>query len=330
MAITDRIRSAVQAFRTTSASGPTSQRATYGGRGLGNLMSGGIVNPATGMGTSLDKSQGNYFTPTRIYWRSPLEIVYNESWVAQKAINMPIDDMLRRWLIYDEVDEGVLKALQLAEEELDVEHVFTQAIKAGDLYGTGVVVMVTKENGGLLDEPLDPKRIREGDVTALHYFDRYDLSVTDRDGDFNSPNFRRPVFYDVHPSYGGVPLRVHHSRILRFDGIEPTTKSGFYNYDYDFGTSVLVPLLTSLFQDASFATAVAHLGQEASIAILHVAGLRESIAGGGDPNEPTADAIASQINALKSNYRLLMLDEEGRESFKTRSGDIHGTCRDHG
>ena len=145
MAITDRIRSAVQAFRTTSASGPTSQRATYGGRGLGNLMSGGIVNPATGMGTSLDKSQGNYFTPTRIYWRSPLEIVYNESWVAQKAINMPIDDMLRRWLIYDEVDEGVLKALQLAEEELDVEHVFTQAIKAGDLYGTGVVVMVTKE-----------------------------------------------------------------------------------------------------------------------------------------------------------------------------------------
>ena len=203
-------------------------------------------------------------------------------------------------------------------------------MKSGDLYGTGVVVMVTKENGGLLDEPLDPKRIREGDVTALHYFDRFDLSVTEREGDFNSQNFRKPVFYDVHPSYGGVPIRVHHSRILRFDGMESTTQSGFYNYDYDFGNSVLIPVLTSLFQDASFATAVAHLGQEASIAILHVAGLRESIAGGGDPNEPSADAIASQINALKSNYRLLMLDEEGRESFKREAVTFGGLSRDHG
>ena len=285
------------------------------GRGYGGgLTHGGIVNTGTGMGTSLDKSQGNFFTPTRIYWRSPLEILCNESWVARNAIDMPIEDMLRRWRIFDEVDDGALDALQLAEEELDVEHAFMQAMKAGDQYGTGVVVMVTSEAS--LEEPLDSRRIREGDVQALHYFDRYDLSVTHREGDFLSPNFRRPIFYDVHPSYGGVPFRVHHSRILRFDGIEPSTKSGFYNYDYDFGVSVLVPIITSLMQDESFATAVAHLGQEASIAILHIAGLREAIAGGGDPNEPSPEEIAAQINQRKGNYRLLMLDEEGRESFR--------------
>ena len=104
--------------------------------------------------------------------------------------------------------------------------------------------------------------------------------------------------------------------MLRFDGIEPATRSGFYNYDYDFGVSVLVPIITSLMQDESFATAVAHLGQEASIAILHIQGLRETIAGGGDPNEATPEQIAQQINERKSNYRLLMLDEEGRENFR--------------
>ena len=67
----------------------------------------------------------------------------------------------------------------------------------------------------------------------------------------------------------------------------------------------LVPVITSLMQDESFATAVAHLGQEASIAILHIAGLRETIAGGGDPNEPTPAEIGEQINAGKSNWRLL-------------------------
>ena len=292
------------------------QRNYGGGRGYGGLTSGGIVNQGTGMGTTLDKSQGNFFTPTRIYSRTPLEIICNESWVARNAIDMPIDDMLRRWRIFDDVDDSALDALQEAEEILDVEHAFMQAIKAGDQYGTGVIVMVTNENGGQLEEPLDVKRIREGDVQALHYFDRYDLSVTYRERDFNSLNFRQPIFYDVHPSYGGVPIRVHHSRVLRFDGIEASTKSGFYNYDYDFGVSVLVPIITSLMQDESFATAVAHLGQEASIAILHIAGLRETIAGGGDPNEPSPEEIAAQINQRKSNYRLLMLDEEGREQFR--------------
>ena len=179
-----------------------------------------------------------------------------------------------------------------------------------------MVVIASKEDD--LSEPLDVRRIREGDVTALHYFDRYDLSVTYRDHDFGSQTFRKPVYYEVHPSYSGPSNRVHHTRVLRFDGIEPATRSGFYNYDYDFGVSVLVPIITSLMQDESFATAVAHLGQEASIAILHIQGLRETIAGGGDPNEATPEQIAQQINERKSNYRLLMLDEEGAKTSAAR------------
>ena len=244
------------------------QHRAYGG---GGLTGGGIVNQKTGMGTSLDKSGSAFFQPTRIWWRSPLEILCNESWVARNAIDIPIEDMLRRWLMYTGTDEKAIEALELAQEELDVEHVFMQAMKAGDAYGTGVVVMMI--DGQMPEEPLDIRRVREGDISALHYFDRYDLSVTHRDYDISSPNWRRPIYYEVHPSYAGAPFRVHHSRVMRFDGIEPSTKSGFYNYDYDFGVSVLVPVITSLMQDESFATSVAHLGQEASIAILHIAGL---------------------------------------------------------
>ena len=43
--------------------------------GVGGKAIGGIVNPGSGMGTALDKSQGSFFTPTRIYWRSPMEIL---------------------------------------------------------------------------------------------------------------------------------------------------------------------------------------------------------------------------------------------------------------
>ena len=319
MALLERIRAAYQGLRTNP---PIQQRAIQRRAYGSGLNGGGIVNVGTGMGTSLDKSQGAVFQPTRIWWRSPLEILCNESWVARNAIDMPIEDMLRRWLKFIGTDEKAIEALEMAQEKLDVEHVFMQAMKAGDQYGTGVVVMMI--DGQMLDEPLDPRRVREGDISALHYFDRYDLSVSHRDYDISSPNWRRPIYYEVSPSYSGVPFRVHHSRVIRFDGIEPSTKSGFYNYDYDFGVSVLVPVITSLMQDESFATAVAHLGQEASIAILHIAGLRETIAGGGDPNEPSVEQIGEQINAGKSNWRLLMLDEPGREEFRREAVTFSG------
>ena len=93
------------------------------------------------------------FQPTRIWWRSPLEILCNESWVARNAIDIPIEDMLRRWLQFTGTDEKAIEALELAQEELDVEHVFMEAMKAGDQYGTGVMVMMI--DGQMLEEPLD-------------------------------------------------------------------------------------------------------------------------------------------------------------------------------
>ena len=54
---------------------------------------GGLRNPASGLGGATDKGAGSFFAPTRIYWRSPLEILLRaESWAARKAIKIPIDD----------------------------------------------------------------------------------------------------------------------------------------------------------------------------------------------------------------------------------------------
>ena len=68
-------------------------------------------------------------------------------------------------------------------------------------------------------------------------------------------------------------------------------------------------------EDQTLAQSIAHLSQEASIPVLHIAGLREAIAGGGDPDEATPEQIGQQINTLKSNFHLMMLDEPGREEF---------------
>ena len=54
---------------------------------------------------------------------------------------------------------------------------------------------------------------------------------------------------------------------------------------------------------------------------MNIAGLRETIAGGGDPDEATPEQIGAEINRMKSIYRLLMLDEPGRgDVFAGASG----------
>ena len=85
--------------------------------------------------------------------------------------------------------------------------------------------------------PIDPKRIRKGDLKSLLVFDRYDAAVTNREHDPYSPNFLQPVDYFITPTTGGAPFVVHHSRVLRFDGIDPLTTSRWTIYEQDWGVA---------------------------------------------------------------------------------------------
>ena len=51
-----------------------------GGAGTGR---GGLFNQQSGLGGGSDKGKNTFFTPTRIYWRTPLEVLSSvQSWAA--------------------------------------------------------------------------------------------------------------------------------------------------------------------------------------------------------------------------------------------------------
>ena len=297
-------------------------RNPYGGFGLG-LMAGGIVNQQSGMGLAADKSEASFFTPTRIHWRGELEVLYAQSWAAKKFIDIPVDDMFIRWREFagDEGDTGA-EQMEEAESRHRVKSRLKDAMKAGRLYGTGLLLMVTRE--APLDTPLVPERVRAGDLLALQVFDRWDASIWRRDDDVMSPTYGEALTYHLTPTRG-TGLFVDASRVLRFDGLTPLSSDGYTIYDRDWGVSEIVPAILSIMQDQSVATAAAHLSQEASIPVLSVDGLRESLAGGQlDPNEASAEQIGEQLNMLKSVYRLLMLDKtEGFERVAVNFGGLH-------
>ena len=67
----------------------------YRGRARGGLAltGGGYANPWTGAGGLADKSEGGFFTPTRLHNRAHLETLYVQSWAARNFIDIPVDDM---------------------------------------------------------------------------------------------------------------------------------------------------------------------------------------------------------------------------------------------
>ena len=116
----------------------------------GGLNAGGLHNYGTGMGTSLDKSSSNFFQPTRIYFRTPLEVLGIESWAARNCIDIPNDDMFIRWREHNSEDANVAQAMMDVSEYMEVEVALNRALKCGDQYGTGI--MVTEE--AMLMSPL--------------------------------------------------------------------------------------------------------------------------------------------------------------------------------
>ena len=159
-----------------------------------------------------------------------------------------------------------------------------------------------------LESPLVPERIRPGDNTHNAVFDRYHAWYADRDDEMSSPTYNQPEHYHI---YGrtGQTLKVHVSRIQRFDGISPLTANSWSaTYEYDWGVSTIVRALRAISQDESIAAGSAQLVKEASVFVLKTQGFRDTIMGRALEGDPTPEQLGRAVTQLKSIYRTLFLD----------------------
>ena len=269
------------------------------------LTHGGIVNRRSGVGTNLDKTEGSGFYANRIRRRQLLEVMYAQSWAAAKFINIPVNDAFVRPREWVDADEAAQKRMEEAEKHTKVKAQLKRAMIAARLYGTSVLVMVCKDAS--LETPLIPERLKEGDLTHLLVYDRYSLSIEQVVTDPYSPMYGMPEFYRISPRYG-ASFYIHESRLIRFDGREAPTSDSWENYDMEWGLSELLAAISEVFNDATSVAAVAHLMQEASIPIVKVDGLRNSMKGRPSPDEPTIMEIGQAINLYKSIFKTMFID----------------------
>jgi phage-related protein (TIGR01555 family) len=263
---------------------------------------------SVGVGTNNIASGGSYgFNPISRN-KNLLEWAYRGSWIVRKAVDVPAEDMTRQGVsINDDMPPDRIDGMQAFCARRQVWTRLTQAMKWARLYGGAGAAIVIK--GQDFSQPLRMNTIGKGQFTGLIVLDRWMLQpsysdlVTDPGEDYGNP-----VWYDVVSDARALPaMRIHHTRFIRFDGIElPYWQRQVEN---GWGLSILEPMWDRLIAFDSATNGAAQLVYKAHLRTLKLPKLRELIADGG----PIYQAVLRQIDmirTLQANEGLTLLDAD--------------------
>lgn len=280
-------------------------------------MQGGFVNPISGTGTSIDKNSISFFSPTKLTSKNFNEVIYVESWAAGKFIDIPVDDMFMKWRTFCDMENSDIMRVERAETEFGIKSKLSKAIKASRLHGTGLFVILTKD--AIPEKPLNVNRMMPGDLSNIITVDRFDANVVSKNNNPFSKNYGKPIFYNITLKMGGSFV-VHHSRVIRFDGITSFSDNSWQSYDQDWGVSSLIPVITEIYQDSNVSKGAASLVNEASIAVQKIEGFEDALSGAGD--EMSIQDRMSQTSILRSIFRTIFMDSE--DSFERHAVNFSG------
>jgi hypothetical protein len=271
----------------------------------------GFVNLTARLGLGADNqiSQGHYaFGPFISRNRTELEAAYRSSWIVGQVVDTISEDMTRSGIdIESKLTPDQIKKLYRGLLTFRIWHQLCNALKWSRLYGGCLAVLII--DGQDFKTPLRMETIRKGQFKGLLVLDRWlvwpslDNLITEMGVDLGMPKY-----YTVIGDSAALPnIKIHHSRCLRFDGIElPYYQKLAENL---WGESVIERLLDRLVAFDSVTHGAAQLVFKAHLRGIGVKGLREALSIGGKAEEAIIKMF-DYIRLLQSNEGLTLLDAD--------------------
>ncbi len=259
--------------------------------------------------------------------RTKLEAAYRGSWIVGAVVDSVAEDMTRAGIeiITNESDDDI-KDLQNNISKLQIWQSIQNLIKWGRLYGGALGVIQIK--GQALDTPLDLETIGQDQFQGIVVFDRWQLNpvlqgVIDSGPDMGLPStyqiVNNPVSLDQEATTPTGQLSVHHSRCIRFTGIDlPYFQA---QTEMMWGESILERLWDRLIAFDSVTMSTANLVERANNRTVGVEGLREIIAAGGEAQKGLL-AQFDMMRELQTNEGMTLLDKN--DTFQTTNYSFAG------
>lgn len=272
-----------------------------------------LVNELTGLGTSADKR-------TATKWRHSsntndhalIDTVIVDDDMLHNVTWIPAEEMTREWVdLRGERADEVERMLEAA----GAQQAFTEALAWERAYG-GAVIMIgvdgqdTTTTGASVDVDYTTPLKMGGTLQWLTVFDRHEISrvMLDKNGS--------PEFYEI-MMHSGSTRRVHHTRILRFQG-EPMPRRRRATAN-GWGQSVIARVIDRV-RDLNVGTeGIASALQDFDVSVMKLEHLTASLAA--DKSGVTRKRLA-MLNGMKSLFRMLILDN--KDNFENVSRNFAG------
>jgi phage-related protein (TIGR01555 family) len=274
-----------------------------------------LKNLVANLGTSKDKrSQSEW--QRRSLDQETLSVMYREDWLAGKIVDVPVEDMTRKWRTFDggETTTDQIKDLEDAEKDFAVRDSFAEALKWARLYG-GAAIIMGIDGAGEMDEPLELERVTEGSLKYILVVDRHDLEIKVQNFTYpDEPDFRKPSFYQL----VNGSTQIHHSRVIHFDGLSlPWRERQQENY---WGQSILQRVYEAVLNASGISESVNSMTYESKVDVIRVKNLFNELSSKG------ADAVINRFLAgdqIKSINNMLLLDMD-REEYEQKQLQFAG------
>jgi phage-related protein (TIGR01555 family) len=289
---------------------------TNNNKTLHSMNEDGYVDIAKKLGT---KTAGNSGFSLTLADDTLFAALYVGNGLTRRFIDLLADDMTRQWVTIPEDTEG--KALNYMKN-LRVKFEIKKALRAAKLFGGSIIFMVI-EDGLEPDEPVNINNIKS--IKKLKFFSRKHVVIDQQNyyTDPTSEKFGDPEYFTIY-SEGGMPVTVHESRCLVFQGeYYPCDELGLQpNYEKYWGLSTL-QALHEIFENYGLALeALLKVFQKFNIDTLKIKNLMQLLSS--PDGQKQLEARAQIFDLAKSVSTTLVLDSE--ESFEVIAQSLTGAA----
>lgn len=246
--------------------------------------------------------------------RIKLEAAYRGSWIVGAVVDSVAEDMTRAGIdiTTNEAEEDI-KDLQSQIIKRQIWSSVSDLIKWGRLYGGAIGVLQIE--GQDLSTPLDVSTVAKDQFKGIVVYDRWMLNPVLTPVISSGPEMGLPIYYDIvnnptetdpsAPTTTGQ-LRVHHSRCIRYIGIQLPYFQAITEMMW--GESILERLWDRLISFDEATMSSASLIDRANLRTVQIEGLRELISAGGKAYEGLL-SMMEMMRLAQVNEGLTLLDK---------------------
>lgn len=261
----------------------------------------GFANVHRGLGGKRDTSQNTFFQRSRlmsVLWNE-LDNLYSQNWIAGKCVDCIVEDTLKDDREIQCEDGDRLKEFEDFMEEIDIKNKLYDLISWGKVFGSAVLVIVADDDE--MDKPLNIERIPQGGLRNIAVLDRFDINAYNLDRNPLSRRYLKPEYYSLSRAAG----RIHHSRVIQFDGLTTTNK--MREELNGFGLSIYERLIKQIANASKSPDLLINILEQSNTDVFKILGLNEALMSDQD------SLVIKRLEAImegKSIFNGIALDKE--------------------